>query len=71
MGSLTEVQTSILVGSLLGDGTMRKKQNALLEVNHCLEQKPLVDWIYSHFEGLSLTAPKVRKGNGVEWLTDL
>ena len=34
VGSLTEEQKSILIGCLLGDGTMRKKKNALLEINH-------------------------------------
>jgi len=34
VGSLTEEQKSILVGCLLGDGTMRKKKNAHLEINH-------------------------------------
>ena len=41
MGSLTDMQRSVIVGSLLGDGTMRCKANALLEVNHLLELTPL------------------------------
>lgn len=63
-GSLTKVQESILVGSLLGDGTMRKKINAYLEINHAYSQKTLVDWIYSKFKNLVITPPKWRKGNG-------
>ena len=63
-GSLTNVQESILIGSLLGDGTMRKKINAYLEINHAYSQKKLVDWIYSEFKNLVLTPPKWRKGNG-------
>jgi hypothetical protein len=62
-GSLTKVQESILIGSLLGDGTMRKKVNAYLEINHAYSQKSLVDWIYSKFENLVLTPPKWRRGN--------
>jgi hypothetical protein len=64
VGSLTEEQKSILIGALLGDGTMRKKKNAHLEINHCFAQKALVDWIYSKFKSLVITEPKWRKGNG-------
>jgi len=64
VGSLTEEQKSILIGCLLGDGTMRKKKNAHLEINHCYQQKILVDWIFSKFKCLVGTKPKWRKGNG-------
>ena len=64
VGSLTEEQKSILIGCLLGDGTMRKKTNAYLEINHCYQQKTLVDWIFSKFRNLVITKPKWRKGNG-------
>ena len=63
-GSLTKVQESILIGSLLGDGTMRKKINAYLEINHAYSQKPLVDWMYNQFKNLVITPPKWRRGNG-------
>lgn len=42
VGSLTPTQHAVLVGSLLGDGTLRKqegKRNALLEVNHASSLK--------------------------------
>ncbi len=64
VGSLTEEQESILIGSLLGDGAMRKKRNALLEINHCYAQKVLVDWMFGKFKELVKTNPKWRKGNG-------
>ena len=64
VGSLTEEQKSILIGCLLGDGSMRKKKNALLEINHCFEQKALVDWLFSNFKELVKTHPKWRKTNG-------
>ena len=64
VGSLTEEQKSILIGTLLGDGTMRKKKNAHLEINHCFAQRSLVDWIFSKFSNLVTTPPKWRKGNG-------
>jgi hypothetical protein len=41
VGSLTDVQHSIIIGSLLGDGAMRCKVNALLEINHCFAQLTL------------------------------
>ena len=64
VGSLTEEQKSILIGTLLGDGTMRIKKNAHLEINHSFAQKALVDWIFSKFSSLVTTKPKWRKGNG-------
>ncbi|MBI4038326.1 hypothetical protein HY387_01640 [Candidatus Daviesbacteria bacterium] len=64
VGSLTEEQKSILIGSLLGDGTMRIKKNAHLEINHAFSQKALVDWMFSKFSSLVTTPPKWRKGNG-------
>ncbi len=63
-GSLTEVQKQILIGVLLGDGAMRKKTNALLEINHSYVQKDYVDWLYQKLSNFILTPPKQRKGNG-------
>ena len=64
MGSLTEEQKSILIGCLLGDGSMRKKRNALLEINHCFDQKVLVDWMFFKFKEYTITNPKWRRTNG-------
>jgi recombination protein RecA len=64
VGSLTEVQHSIIIGSLLGDGAMRCKANALLEINHCFGQRAYVDWKYGHLIDLVRTGPKARAGNG-------
>jgi len=64
VGSLTGTQHSIIIGSLLGDGAMRCKVNALLEINHTLEQKFYVDWKYQQLVNLVATPPKARKGNG-------
>lgn len=63
-GSLTKKQKEILVGTLLGDGAMRKKTQALLEINHSFKQKDLVDWMYTKFKNFVGTAPKMRLGNG-------
>ena len=64
VGSLSEVQRDIVVGSLLGDGSMRCKTNALLEINHSSNQRSYVDWKYSQLAELVRTPPKARKGNG-------
>lgn len=67
VGSLTQIQHAILVGSILGDGTLRRqgiRTNALFEVNHSVEFKDYVDWKYEHLKEFVLTPPKSRKGNG-------
>jgi hypothetical protein len=64
VGSLSEVQHAIVVGSLLGDGSMRCKTNALLEINHSFEQRGYVDWKYRRLADLVRTPPKARAGNG-------
>jgi LAGLIDADG DNA endonuclease family len=64
VGSLSEVQHAIVVGSLLGDGSMRCKTNALLEINHSFEQRSYVDWKYRQLAELVATPPKRRAGNG-------
>jgi hypothetical protein len=64
VGSLSEVQHSIVVGTLLGDGAMRCKTNALLEINHCLDQRSYVNWKYWQLQELVRTRPSARQGNG-------
>lgn len=60
MGSLTERQKSILIGMLLGDGSLRKKRNTLVEVNHSISQKDYVLWLYSELRDLVATSPVSR-----------
>jgi hypothetical protein len=64
VGSLSEVQRDIIVGSLLGDGSMRCKTNALLEINHSSAQRSYVDWKYRQLAELVRTPPKARRSNG-------
>jgi len=67
VGSLTSTQIEILIGSLLGDGTLRKqgtRTNALFEVNHSLQFSDYVDWKYEFFKEYVKTPPKSRKSNG-------
>ena len=61
MGSLTDRQKSIITGKLLGDGSLRKKSNTLLEVNHSAKQKDYVFWQYKLLKNLVSTGPKHRK----------
>ena len=63
-GSLIEDQISILIGVFLGDGAMRKKTHALLEINHSYAQKEYVDWLYQQFKYFVDTKPKMRNSNG-------
>src|SRR3989304_2883975 len=67
VGSLTQFQRSVIIGSLLGDGYLRtfpKRKNALLEINHSYSQKEYVDWKYAVLRNVCASAPKARKGNG-------
>jgi ribosomal protein S17E len=67
VGSLTSTQHAILIGSLLGDGTLRRqgnRLNALFEVNHSFKHKTYVDWKFNNFQEFVLTSPKSRRGKG-------
>ena len=67
MGSLTQEQRSLIVGTILGDGYLRiipRRKNAFLEVNHSVNQKEYVDWKYSVLRSIVKSKPKLRNGNG-------
>lgn len=62
-GSLSQIQISVIIGSLLGDGYLRivpGRRNAFLEVNHSFSQKEYVDWKYSILKDITVSAPKKR-----------
>jgi hypothetical protein len=61
---LTPLQRSLIIGTMLGDGAMRCKREALLEVNHSLAQSDYVDWKYHILKNLVRTPPRQRSGNG-------
>src|ERR1700686_623729 len=61
---LTADEHDVILGSLLGDGSMRRKRNALLEVNHSVAQRDYVDWKYHCLRRLVATPPKARANNG-------
>lgn len=59
---LNQFQTSVLVGSLLGDGTLRtglRAANANFKVEHGLKQKEYVFWKYEVFKEWVTTPPKM------------
>ena len=67
VGSLTQEQKSIIIGSLLGDGYLRiipGRKNAFLEINHSISEKDYVDWKHRELKSLVKSPPKVRKGKG-------
>lgn len=64
MGSLTDSQKSIIVGCIFGDGYMRCKNNAHLQVTHSLNQKNLVDWKYHWLKEMVKTSPTYYYNNG-------
>lgn len=63
MGSLSRVQKQVILGSILGDGYMRKKINAHLQITHSYKQKEYVDWKYEILKDLVLTEPSKYRGN--------
>ena len=67
MGSLTQEQKSLIIGTILGDGYVRiipKRKNAFLEVNHSATQKEYVYWTYKILKSVVRSGPKLRNGNG-------
>ena len=67
VGRLTQIQRSVIIGSLLGDGyvrIVRGRRNAFLEVNHAYSMKEYVDQKYKILKDIVISPPKVRKGNG-------
>jgi len=67
VGSLTQFQKSIIIGSILGDGYLRiipGRNNAFLEINHSIKQKQYVDWKYLNLKNICVSPPKERMGKG-------
>ncbi len=66
VGSLTQFQKSVIIGSLLGDGYLRVvkgRTNALLEINHSIKEKEYVDWKYETLKNVAGSEPKSRETN--------
>ena len=63
---LTSKQKAVIIGSLLGDGTMRigkGAKNANLKTEHGLEQKKYVEWKYRILKSFVFTKPKISYRN--------
>lgn len=63
VGSLTQQQKSLIIGSILGDGYLRKipnRKDAFLEVNHSIKAKEYVLWKFSILENICESSPKER-----------
>ena len=63
VGSLTQLQKSVIIGSILGDGYVRivpGRNDAFLEINHSLKAKTYVDWKYSVLKDICQSPPKDR-----------
>lgn len=67
VGSLSQFQKSVIIGTVLGDGYLRQlpgRKNTFLEINHCLQQKQYVDWLFEVLSNICLSSPKSYQGNG-------
>ena len=63
MGSLTQLQLSVIIGSILGDGHIRivpGRKSALLEIKHSIKAKEYVDWKYATLKNICESPPKER-----------
>ena len=66
VGSLTQLQRSLIIGSVLGDGDIRiipGHKDAFLEIKHFLKAKDYVDWKYSVLKNICNSEPKERETN--------
>jgi intein-encoded DNA endonuclease-like protein len=63
VGSLSEVQKQLILGCILGDGYLRKKTNAHLQITHSITQKEYVDWKYQILKNLVISKPSSYDGN--------
>ena len=66
VGSLTQLQKSLILGSVLGDGHIRimpGRKHAFLEINHSIKAKAYVDWKYLVLKDICNSGPKERETN--------
>ncbi len=67
VGSLTQLERSIIIGSILGDGYLRimpGRRDAFLEIDHSFKAKEYVDWKFKKLRRICVSPPKERKNNG-------
>ncbi len=66
VGSLTQLQKSVIIGTILGDGYLRiipGRKNAILEINHSFKAKDYVDWKYLILKNITVSPPRRRRTN--------
>ena len=68
---LSNYQTEVLVGLLLGDGCLERSKNSLgarLKVSQSIKQNKFVVWLYEVFKDFVQTLPKVKQTqrNGIK-----
>lgn len=66
VGSLSQLQKSLIIGTILGDGYLRiipGRKNAILEINHSFKAKDYVDWKYFILKNVTVSSPKKRMTN--------
>jgi len=64
---LTKMQREILVGLLLGDGHLETQNGGKtyrLKVEHSVEQREYLEWVYGYFKEWVRTAPSLKYKNG-------
>jgi hypothetical protein len=64
VGNLTWQQRSVIVGSVLGDGHLRKiegRKFAFLEIQHSVKAKEYCEWKYEILKDICKSSPKIRK----------
>lgn len=67
--SLTQKQREVVVGLLLGDGHLETQNNGRtyrLKIEHGIEQKEYVYWLYDLFKDWVIGEPKLKLRNGEE-----
>jgi hypothetical protein len=63
VGNLTWQQKSVIVGSVLGDGHLRKiegRKFAFLEIQHSVKAKEYCQWKYEILKDICTSPPKIR-----------
>lgn len=60
---MTKRQNELIVGKLLGDGSLEDRGNAnsRLQIRHSIQQREYVDWCYEQLKEFSCSNPKKHK----------
>ncbi|OGN12858.1 MAG: hypothetical protein A3C71_00995 [Candidatus Yanofskybacteria bacterium RIFCSPHIGHO2_02_FULL_43_15c] len=61
--ALSEIQKDVLIGTLLGDGTLDGNRNYRLVISHSIKQRDYVNWKYEVFKNWTLSKPNYNPVN--------